>query len=214
MNSLLAYASSDEDEETPQTVSVTENKAPTQPPAPQLQQSHEGQEPQPQLAQPAAPPRPNSPELSPYSSTRSTLRTLTMPPTPNFSIPTSPPPPPPTSESSTGLAARTKRLERFLDLKRQGVHFNARLQSSSALRNPALLGKLMALAGIGREDAYASSLSEGGGVAVRWPAECDAAVLVKGNERREKKGKRPVEFVGERGRAAKKCRSDRSRNCP
>lgn len=184
MNSLISYASSDDEGEEAQPEEVVESQAPT------------------------APPPPTSAESSPYSTVRSTLRNLTMPTTPNFSIPASPPPPPTNSESSATLAAQTKKFERFLDLKRQGVHFNARLEGSSALENPALLDKLMAFAGMEREDAYASSLSEGLGVdgVLQWPEECDAAALVKANERREKKQKRPVEFVAE---TAKKSRFDR-----
>ncbi|CAI4216390.1 unnamed protein product [Parascedosporium putredinis] len=53
---------------------------------------------------------------------------LTMPP----DLPT--PPPAPYS------------VENFLELKDKGVHFNAKLQSSAALRNPALLDKLLAFA--------------------------------------------------------------------
>lgn len=73
------------------------------------------------------------------------------------------------------------------------------------MRNPALLDKLMAFAGVGREESYTSSLGEGLGVAVRWPEECEAAALVKTNERREKKGlqKRGVEFVSEGAAAGK-----------
>lgn len=213
MNSLISYASSDDEEETQQTTSQLAKAAlPT--PAPQTQPT----QPQPEAQeiaslpeqQPTAPPQLESPGSSPYTTTRTTLRNLTMPPTPNFSIPASPPPPPTNSESSATLAARTKKFEKFLELKRQGVHFNARLQGSSALRNPALLDKLMAFAGIGREDAYKSSLGEGLGVAVQWPAECEASALVKTNERREKKQqKRGVEFVSEGAGKGKKARFDR-----
>lgn len=67
----------------------------------------------------------------------------------------------------------------------------------------------MAFAGIEREQSYASSLGEGLGVAPRWPEECEARELVRGNERREKKRKNVggVEFVRE-GRE-KKGRFDR-----
>lgn len=212
MNSLVTYASSDdEDEEQKVTAPVhtdTEKQTPSTAPKPQPQIQLQPQ-PAAEVAevaalpeqQPAAPrPRSASPESSPYTTTRTALHNLTMPTTPNFSIPASPPPPPTNSEASAVLAARTKKFERFLDLKRQGVHFNARLQGSSALRNPALLAKLMAFARIGREEAYASSLGEGLGVAVKWPEECHAAALLKANERREKKRKTGAEvsFVSEK----------------
>lgn len=130
---------------------------------------------------------PDEPPLSPYTFTRQRLRELTMPPIPNFDIPDSPPPPERNSEEAAALAATTKQFERFLELKRQGVHFNARLQDSTSLRNPSLLPKLMAFAGISEEDAYRSSLPEGLAVPVRWPEDCYGEELVRQNERYEKK---------------------------
>lgn len=110
-----------------------------------------------------------------------------MPPIPNFDIPDSPPPPPTNSEEAAKLAATTKKFERFLELKKQGVHFNARLQSSSSLRNPSLLPKLMEFAGISAEESYASALPAELGVPTTWPEEYYVGGLVKLNERREKK---------------------------
>lgn len=123
-----------------------------------------------------------------------------MPPYPDFDIPDAPPPPPTNSEEAAKLAATTKKFERFLELKKQGVHFNERLQNSSSLRNPSLLPKLMDFAGIRTEDSYATTLAEGeGGVPVKWAEECYVENLVKANERREKKrtaeGREKVEFV-------------------
>lgn len=121
-----------------------------------------------------------------------------MPTVPNFEIPDSPPPPPHNSEEAAVLAATTKKFERFLELKRQGVHFNERLQTSASLRNPSLLPKLMDFAGITREESYASSLSEHVAVPVKWPEDCYVEGLMKQNERREKKRLRErdkVEFV-------------------
>ena len=114
-----------------------------------------------------------------------------MPPTPNFSIPDAPPPPAQNSEEAAHLAAVTKQFERFLELKRQKIHFNERLQNSSSLRNPGLLPKLMVFAGIEDEITgsccYASVLPEGLGVPERWPEDCYVEGLVRGNERRERK---------------------------
>lgn len=110
-----------------------------------------------------------------------------MPTVPNFDIPDSPPPPARNSEEAAALAATTKKFEKFLELKKKGVHFNERLQNSSSLRNPSLLPKLMEFASISQEDSYRSSLPEGLGVTVRWSEECYIENLLKQNERREKK---------------------------
>ncbi|KAJ9667305.1 hypothetical protein H2201_002506 [Coniosporium apollinis] len=134
---------------------------------------------------------------SPYSSTRSTIRSLTLPPHPIFDIPPSPPGSPPPS---------TAKIAHFLELKRQGTHFNARLADSVALRNPELLGKLMEFAGISQEDSYASTLSEeeGLGVLSEWPEDGYADFLQRSQteicDRRDeavrKAGRERVEFVG------------------
>ena len=111
-----------------------------------------------------------------------------MPPTPNFSIPDAPSPPAQNSEEAAQLAAVSKQFERFLELKRQNVHFNERLQNSTSLRNPGLLPKLMAFAGIEDvKDCYESSLPVELAVPSRWPEDCYVEGLVRGNERREKK---------------------------
>lgn len=117
-----------------------------------------------------------------------------MPTHPNFSIPSSPSPPPTNSEAAATLSTTTKKFDRFLQLKKQGVHFNSRLENSAALRNPSLLPSLVAFAGIGEEDSYASTLADGLGVPVKWPEEWYVENLVRENERREKKAKK------ERGR--------------
>ncbi|KAK4500290.1 hypothetical protein PRZ48_008479 [Zasmidium cellare] len=129
----------------------------------------------------------DSTPFSPYTYERQRLRELTMPTVPNFDIPDSPPPPPTNSEEAAALAAKTKKFEKFLELKKQGVHFNERLQNSTSLRNPSLLPKLMEFAGISQEESYSSSLPEGLGVAVKWPEECYVESLVRRNERKEKK---------------------------
>ncbi|KAH0565705.1 hypothetical protein GP486_000897 [Trichoglossum hirsutum] len=101
-------------------------------------------------------PSPDSSELassrptSPYSLSRSVIRDLTLPPIPDLNIPPSPPGSPP--------RGTTAKFAHFLELKKQGVHFNEKLAKSSALKNPSLLQKLMGFAGIEGQDQYASTL--------------------------------------------------------
>ncbi|PNH43216.1 hypothetical protein VD0003_g9655 [Verticillium dahliae] len=94
---------------------------------------------------------------SPYTASRALLRDLTLPPTPNLDIPPSPPGSPP--------PALTAKTQQFLDLKSKGVHFNAKLTASAALRNPALMDKLLGFVGLGHDDdpraQYATTLSAG-----------------------------------------------------
>lgn len=87
---------------------------------------------------------------SPYSHARQLIHSLTLPPLPNVSIPPSPPGSPRPSTSA--------KIDRFLELKSQGIHFNAKLASSSALKNPSLLQNLMKFAGIDELDQYSSAL--------------------------------------------------------
>lgn len=120
-----------------------------------------------------------------------------MPRVASFDIPASPSPPPANSEAAAELTARTRKFEHFLALKKQGVHFNDRLASSSALRNPGLLEKLTEFAGVGAEDAYRSTLDEGLPVPVRWP-EGYLEGLMRENDRRVKEsreGRGPRDFV-------------------
>lgn len=53
-----------------------------------------------------------------------------------------------------------RKFEHFLELKKQGVHFNEKLARSSALKNPSLLQKLMDFAGVEEHDQYATTLSK------------------------------------------------------
>lgn len=97
---------------------------------------------------------------SPYTSYRATIRTLTLPTKPNVDIPPSPP-----GSPATGT---DQKFMHFLDLKRQGVHFNVKLAASSALQNPSLLPKLLKSAGVDDNQQYANLLPTG---------LCDPAVL-------------------------------------
>ncbi|KXG45377.1 uncharacterized protein PGRI_042900 [Penicillium griseofulvum] len=88
--------------------------------------------------------------LSPFSASRGLVQDLTLPPVPNLDIPPSPP-------GSPNPAANAK-FEHFLSLKKQGVHFNSKLASSSSLKNPSLLKKMMEHAGIDEQSQYDTSL--------------------------------------------------------
>lgn len=88
---------------------------------------------------------------SPYSVTRSHLQLLTPPPIPRMDIPPSPP--------GTTSDEINKKFQHFIGLKKQGIHFNAKLAHSSALKNPGLLQKLMGFAGIEDQSFYGTTLS-------------------------------------------------------
>ena len=87
---------------------------------------------------------------SPYSTTKALMRDLTLPTVPNLNIPDSPPGSPP--------PGMDKKFSHFLELKKQGIHFNEKLANSSALKNPSLLGKLMTFAALEESDQYATTL--------------------------------------------------------
>lgn len=98
---------------------------------------------------------------SPYATTQAAIRNLTMPSVPNFDVPDSPPGSPPPQV--------TKRFAHFLELKKKGVHFNTKLETSPALRNPALLQKLMDFAGVDEYDQYASALPDDLAIPTSYP---------------------------------------------
>ncbi|TLD28711.1 hypothetical protein PspLS_03993 [Pyricularia sp. CBS 133598] len=107
--------------------------------------------------EPSVPP---SQPASPYSANRALLRDLTLPPVPNLDVPPSPSGSPPRS-----LPALTAKFETFLDLKRKkGTHFNARLAQSAAMRNPALMDKLMGFVGL-EDPMTAAETAKAGGAA-------------------------------------------------
>lgn len=110
------------------------------------------------LLGPAGPPQatmPNSSTYSapssPYTAQRAAIRDLTLPTKPNLDIPPSPP--------GSPIPGPDQKFAHFLELKKQGIHFNAKLASSSALKNPSLLPKLMQSAAVGHEKQYATTLS-------------------------------------------------------
>ncbi|KAI8690913.1 hypothetical protein LRP88_08190 [Fusarium phalaenopsidis] len=88
---------------------------------------------------------------SPYSANRALLRDLTLPSVPNLDIPPSPPGSPPPGAN--------KKFEQFLELKKKGTHFNAKLEQSSALKNPSLMDKLMKFVDIDERDQYSTTIS-------------------------------------------------------
>jgi hypothetical protein len=116
---------------------------------------------------------------SPYTTTRLSIRDLTMPPVPNFDIPPSPPGSPPSMS--------TKKFARFLELKKQGIHFNAKLETSSALKNPNLLPKLRDFAGIDEKDSLATALTDELAVPTSFPAWAYADQLNKTQQALKKK---------------------------
>ncbi|KAF2134232.1 hypothetical protein P153DRAFT_363210 [Dothidotthia symphoricarpi CBS 119687] len=133
---------------------------------------------------------------SPYTTNRAMIQNLTLPTAPNFDIPPSPPGSPPQQA--------TKKFAQFLELKKKGQHFNQRLQSSSVLRDPGHLRKLMDFAGISEEDQYASTLPEEVAVPTVFP-EWAYAEELKASQRQifkareQQKSKAPrasVDFVG------------------
>jgi hypothetical protein len=135
--------------------------------------------------------KPGAASLS-YADSRAAIRNLTMPPVPNFAIPESPPGSPP-------LRA-TKKFDKFLELRQQGIRFNQKLESSSALANPTLFQKLMEYAGLDEQSQYASTLSDDLAVPTRFPEWMYADRLNKTQEelskRKEQEGRgQPRQFV-------------------
>ncbi|KFG87752.1 hypothetical protein MANI_112613 [Metarhizium anisopliae] len=109
---------------------------------------------------PLPPPESNPPDLpeppetsapsSPYTTTRSLIHDLTLPSVPNLDIPPSPPGSPPPQTSS--------KFQQFLTLKRQGTHFNSKLEQSAALRNPSLTDKLLSFVDLSGPAQYETTL--------------------------------------------------------
>ncbi|OAA73510.1 HCNGP-like protein [Cordyceps fumosorosea ARSEF 2679] len=106
------------------------------------------------------PPSSSLPPSSPYTTTRALIHDLTLPPIPNLDLPSSPPRSP--SSAAAAAAATDKKCAHFLKLKRAGTHFNAKLEQSTALRNPALTDKLLRFAEVdGRGLQYQTTLTAG-----------------------------------------------------
>ncbi|KAM4059708.1 HCNGP-like protein [Hirsutella rhossiliensis] len=88
---------------------------------------------------------------SPYSANRALIHDLTLPSIPNLDIPPSPSGSPPPRAS--------KSFEQFLALKKNGTHFNSKLEQSTALRNPGVMDKLMDFVGLDERQQYETTLS-------------------------------------------------------
>ncbi len=101
------------------------------------------------IPSPSADVEPSTPQ-SPYSANRARLRELTLPSLPNLDMPDSPPGSPP--------AGTNAKFAHFLELKKQGVHFNEKLAKSSALKNPSMMQKLMEFASIDEAAQYGTTL--------------------------------------------------------
>ena len=137
----------------------------------------------------------DSGSYSPGSTNRIAIRNLTMPPIPALDIPASPPGSPP--------AGMEEKFEQFLELKKQGVHFNEKLARSSALKNPGLFQKLMEYAGLDEQDQYANTLPEDVLKSRDFPpwaykeelAKSQQEVARKREEAQAKKQRESVEFV-------------------
>ncbi|KAK8056763.1 hypothetical protein PG993_001990 [Apiospora rasikravindrae] len=199
MAGLVAYGSSDEEEEV---------EVPQPPPAaskePALAESSGVIGPMPQQgdANPSFPPLEDAPiedeesalvlpPGSPYSASRALLRNLTLPRVPNMDIPPSPPGSPPPGIS--------KKFEQFLELKKNGVHFNSKIAQSSALKNPGLMDKLMNFVEMDHKGQYQTTLGADLWDAAAFPREAYKEGLRQsqvdiGQARARKQGA-PVEFV-------------------
>lgn len=94
----------------------------------------------------------NGEPQSPYSANRALLRDLTLPTVPNYDIPPSPP--------GSPVASTNAKFKHFLELKKQGTHFNEKLAKSAALKNPSLMQKLMDFADIDEAEQYATTLPQ------------------------------------------------------
>ncbi|RCI15695.1 hypothetical protein L249_3486 [Ophiocordyceps polyrhachis-furcata BCC 54312] len=88
---------------------------------------------------------------SPSDNDRALIHHLTLPAVPDLDIPPSPPGSPPSRTS--------KSFEQFLELKKQGTHFNAKLEQSTSLRNPSIMDKLMDFAELEGLKQYETTLS-------------------------------------------------------
>ena len=88
---------------------------------------------------------------SPYSANRATIHDLTLPSVPNLDIPPSPPGSPPARVSKT--------FDQFLTLKKNGTHFNKKLEQSTGLRNPSVMDKLLEFAGLDGQQQYETTVS-------------------------------------------------------
>lgn len=128
----------------------------------------------------------NEAPLSPYSLNRATIRQLTMPSVPNLNLPPAP----------DGIAPEktNTKFAHFLKLKRQGVHFNEKLASTPALKNPNLFEKLMDFAGITEDDVVQTTLNEQF-TFPSWAYKEELAKVQKEIEKDNKASRKTLDFV-------------------
>ena len=131
---------------------------------------------------------------SPYSANRALIRDLTLPTIPSYDIPTSPP--------SSPVDATNTKFKHFLELKKQGVHFNEKLAKSSALKNPSLMSKLMDFADIDEAEQHQTTLSKALWHPDGFPEHAFKEELAKNQQRILKRkeeelarGQRVVDFI-------------------
>jgi hypothetical protein len=96
-----------------------------------------------------------------YISNRARIQNLTLPKVPNFDIPPSPTGSPPPGS--------TKKFSDFLKLKKQGHHFNRRMENSVILKDPGTFQRQMDFAGITEEEQYASTLPDEIAIPTKFP---------------------------------------------
>ena len=140
--------------------------------------------------------------LSPYSATATLRRELSMPLVPNFDIAASPPGSPPLGPA--------KRIKQFLNLQKQGLHFNNSVTEQAGFYNPGAATPLFSHAELRQGDEYMTSLDKKWVDATGLPSWAHKDELRKAIERetarreKEKVGV-PREFVpatGENGAVA------------
>lgn len=102
------------------------------------------------------------------------VRFLTQPTHPVSALPDSPPGSPDTFSNA--------KFERFLELKKKGVHFNQDLASKTSFKNPNLLSTLMERAGITGESQYRNSLPSSVFDLANFPAYAFKAELLRSQQ--------------------------------
>lgn len=109
----------------------------------------------------------------------------------------------PPSPAGSPRPSTTAKIEQFLRLKAQGIHFNEKLAASPALRNPGLLGSLRDFAGIDEDAQYASTLPDdlalGNERFDEWAFAENIGQEIAKREKKRKEAK-GVEFISSRGR--------------
>ncbi|KAG9249841.1 HCNGP-like protein-domain-containing protein [Emericellopsis atlantica] len=187
MSGLVAYASSDDEDGTP-VIQVTKTllamakssrkveekplagpaPGPSAAPGPSLPPADDPSPPEPTIDMSQAP-------GSPYTTSRTIIHDLTLPSIPNVDIQASPPGSPPPGAN--------KKFEQFILLKKQGVHFNAKLENSEALRNPSLMDKLLGFVGVEGKEQYETTLRDGWWDPKAFPREAYRRTLRKNQEK-------------------------------